>query len=109
MAIWLATGPPGMSCSSAASTVVAGLKPSKFWITPWLTSTTANDEGERQEDPDRAADEVDPEVADGRWSGAARSRGSSAAIVAMPAAADTKFCTASPTIWVRWLIVASPP
>ena len=33
----------------------------------------------------------------------------SAAMVAMPAAADTKFCTASPTIWVRWLIVASPP
>ena len=29
--------------------------------------------------------------------------------MAMPAAADTKFCTASPVIWVRWLIVASPP
>ena len=33
----------------------------------------------------------------------------SATITAMPAAADTKFCTASPTIWVRWLIVVSPP
>ena len=33
----------------------------------------------------------------------------SAASVAMPAAADTKFCTDRPTIWVRWLIVASPP
>ena len=27
----------------------------------------------------------------------------------MPAAADTKFWTARPVIWVRWLIVASPP
>ena len=26
----------------------------------------------------------------------------------MPAAADTKFCTARPSIWVRWLIVSSP-
>ena len=33
----------------------------------------------------------------------------SAAITAMPAAAETKFCTASPIIWVRWLIVDSPP
>jgi hypothetical protein len=28
---------------------------------------------------------------------------------AIPTAADTKFCTASPAIWVRWLIVDSPP
>ena len=27
---------------------------------------------------------------------------------AMPAAAETKFWTDSPTIWVRWLIVSSP-
>ena len=32
----------------------------------------------------------------------------SATITAMPAAADTKFCTVRPTIWVRWLIVDSP-
>ena len=51
MRSWLAAGPPGMSCSSAASTVWAAVKPSKFWITPWLTRTTANDERERQEDP----------------------------------------------------------
>ena len=31
-----------------------------------------------------------------------------ATTTAMPAAADTKFCTARPTIWVRWLIVTSP-
>ena len=28
--------------------------------------------------------------------------------MAMPAAADTKFCTVRPSIWVRWLIVTSP-
>jgi hypothetical protein len=32
-----------------------------------------------------------------------------AAITAMPAAADMKFSRASPVIWVRWLIVDSPP
>ena len=31
-----------------------------------------------------------------------------ATAMAMPAAADTKFCTASATIWVRWLMAASP-
>ena len=31
-----------------------------------------------------------------------------ATTTAMPAAADTKFCTVSPSIWVRWLIVSSP-
>ena len=28
---------------------------------------------------------------------------------AIPTAAETKFCTVSPAIWVRWLIVDSPP
>ena len=28
---------------------------------------------------------------------------------AMPTAADTKFCTVSPAICVRWLMVDSPP
>ena len=32
----------------------------------------------------------------------------SATTTAMPAAADTKFCTVRPSIWVRWLIVTSP-
>ena len=32
----------------------------------------------------------------------------SATATAMPTAADTKFCTARPAIWVRWLIVDSP-
>ena len=33
----------------------------------------------------------------------------SATITAMPAAADTNCWTVSPTIWVRWLMRASPP
>ena len=32
-----------------------------------------------------------------------------ATATAMPVAAETKFCTVSPAIWVRWLIVVSPP
>ncbi len=31
-----------------------------------------------------------------------------ATATAMPAAADTKFCTANPAIWVNWDIVSSP-
>ena len=40
---------------------------------------------------------------------AGRARGSSATATAIPTAAETKFCTVSPAIWVRWLIVDSPP
>ena len=32
-----------------------------------------------------------------------------ATATAMPTAAETKFCTVSPAIWTRWLIVDSPP
>ena len=32
-----------------------------------------------------------------------------ATATAIPTAAETKFCTVSPAIWVRWLIVDSPP
>ncbi len=32
-----------------------------------------------------------------------------ATATAIPTAADRKFCTVSPSIWVRWLIVVSPP
>ena len=32
-----------------------------------------------------------------------------ATATAIPTAADTKFCTVSPAICVRWLIVDSPP
>ena len=32
-----------------------------------------------------------------------------ATATAMPVAAETKFCTVRPAIWVRWLMVVSPP
>ncbi len=32
-----------------------------------------------------------------------------AASTAIPTAAETKFCTASPAIWVRYDMVCSPP
>ena len=52
----------------------AAVKPSKFWITPWLTSTraTTNDSGSRMRTV--RAGEVDPEVADGRARRRARPR-----------------------------------
>ena len=46
-----------------------------------------------------------PIVAD-EWRVKPRTRATS---TAMPTAADTKFCTVSASIWVRWLIVLSPP
>ena len=38
---WLANGPPGI-CWLVPWTVVASVKPWKFWMTPWETSTSAN-------------------------------------------------------------------
>ena len=54
-----------------------------------------------------AADQVDPEVAEpvGARAGEAPDQ---ATATAMPTAAETKFCTASPAIWTRWPIVDSP-
>ena len=66
------------------------------------------DDGERQQHPDRAAGQIDPEVADRaerRRDEAADQRDRDGE----PTAADTKFCTVRPAIWVRWLIVGSPP
>ena len=65
MASWLAKGPPGMDWV-ACSRVVAVSGPRSVWMAPWLTSTTVDHDGEREQDAHRAAHEVDPEVADGR-------------------------------------------
>ena len=58
------------------------------------------DERQRQQDVERGPRQVDPEVADRRRRapGEARIRATS---TAMPAAAETKFCTVRPSIWVR--------
>ena len=106
IATWLAAGPPGIAWR-APSSVCAVVKPWRFWITPWLTRmiATTNDIGSRIRVVLRVrSTQKLPSVVAWR-----RDRPRiSAAMAAMPAAAETKFCTASPIIWVRWLIVASP-
>jgi hypothetical protein len=106
MASWLAAGPPGMSCT-APSSVRATVNPSRFWMTPWLTRTSApmTEIGSRMRVTDRVrSTQKLPMVAERRRT---RPR-TKATATAMPTAADTKFCTASPAICVRWLIVISP-
>ena len=80
----------------------------KFWMTPWLTRTSAitNEIGSRMRS--RRADEVDPEVAERAAGPAGQAADQGDDDRTCPTAADTKFCTVSPAIWVRWLIVDSP-
>ena len=59
------------------------------------------DQGERQEHVQRRADEVDPEAADRRRPRGGRTRARARRARPCPVAALTKFCTSSPTIWVR--------
>ena len=107
MAIWLATGPPGMTCE-LPSTVVASVKPWKFWMTPWLTRIRANTKhaGSRIRVVLRVRSTQKLPSVDARRRASPRMN---AARTAMPAAAETKLWTASPSIWLRWLIVDSPP
>ena len=106
MAIWLATGPPGITCEPP-STVVTSVKPWKFWITPWLTRIKANTKhaGSRIRVVVRVRSTQKLPSVDARRRASPRMN---AAKTAMPAAAETKLWTASPSIWLRWLIVASP-
>ena len=79
-----------------------------FWITPQATSTIANTNasGSRMRSVVRTRSTQKLPIV--RCPARARPR-ISATITAMPTAAETKFCTVSPTIWVRWLSVVSPP
>jgi hypothetical protein len=112
IAIWLATGPPGIDCgptsaATAPSTGVASLKPWKFCTTPPSESriATTKDSGSRIRRVVRVrSTQKLPSV---RCPRRAMPR-MMAITTAMPAAAETKFCTARPSIWVRWLIVSSP-
>jgi hypothetical protein len=77
-------------------------------MTPWLTSTTATTSASgrrmRRVERVRSTQKLPSVVA--RRRAMPRMK---AANTAIPAAADTKFCTVRPSIWVRWLIVVSPP
>ncbi len=104
---WLATGPPGIFCVAPA-TVCTSVKPWRFWITPVAMRMIANTNaiGSRMRSAVRIrSTQKLPTV---RFP-ARESPRMSATITAMPAAADTKFWTVRPTIWVRWLRVLSPP
>ena len=107
IASWLAIGPPGIDWVTPC-TVVAWVKPWRFCTTPWLASTIAitiaSGSSTRIVPRVRSTQKL-PIVAERR-----RTKPRiSATATARPTAAETKFCTARPAIWVRWLIVSSPP
>ncbi len=106
MTSWLAAGPPGMSWV-APSSVLATVNPLRFWMTPWLTSTSAPmiEMGSRMRVIDRVRSTQKLPIVFDRRRTRPRTR---ATAMAMPTAADTKFCTASAVICVKWLIVISP-
>jgi len=106
MASWLAAGPPGMTWA-AFSRVVASVKPLVFWTTPWLTRTMAATKAMGSRTlvmPRMRSTQKFPMVSEWRRT-RPRMR---ATATARPTAAEAKFCTARPTIWVRWLMVLSP-
>ena len=106
IATWLAIGPPGIDCV-APSTVVTIRSPDRFCTTPEAPSTSAANaaigNSTRVTVRVRSTQKL-PIVFDRERT----SPRTSATATAMPAAADTKFCTASPAICVRWLMVDSP-
>ena len=106
IASWEATGPPVIVCDCPA-TVVTSVPEEKFCTAPSATSASVPRTaiGSRmrrlprtrstQKLPIRSVRErVNPRI--------------SATATAMPTAAETKFCTASPAICTRWPIVDSP-
>ena len=103
---WLATGPPGIFWVAPA-TVCTSVKPCRFWITPVAIRMIANTNaiGSRMRSAVRMRSTQKLPIV--RCPARDRPR-ISATITAMPAAADTKFWTVSPTICVRWLSVVSP-
>ena len=60
-----------------------------------------HDDRQRQQHVERGAREIDPEIADRRRPWRGRRRAPAARRSAMPVAAETKFCTVSPTIWLK--------
>ena len=98
IATWLATGPSAMVCS-APSSVVASTEACRSAACPSATSRTRDDDRQRQQDVERRAGHIDPEVADGPAPWRGRSRGPAPRRRPCPSAAERKFCTVSPAIW----------
>ena len=61
----------------------------------------ADDDRDRQQDVERAAGQIDPEIADAVCAERRAKPRTSAIASAMPVAAETKLCTVSPAIWTR--------
>ena len=107
MASWLATGPPGISWV-APDTVVTWWKPPRFWMTPWLISTMATTAASGRKTRTVPRTRSTQKLPTTEMRRRARER-TSAIATHSPTTGDTKFCTASPAIWLRWLRVSSPP
>ena len=91
MVSWLATGPIAIVCF-APSSVVTSRYGLKFWIMPCCTNSSDEHEAERQQHVERAAHEIDPEVADAPFASgrAARCRARARRRPPCPTAADAK-------------------
>ena len=105
MASWLAAGPPGITWEPSFEGL-DHLEAVEVLDHALAQVDEGDDERDGQEHAGDAAGDVDPEVAErvGRRRAMPRM---SATATAMPAAAEAKFWTASPAIWVRWLTVDS--
>ena len=106
IASWEAIGPPGRVWVAPA-TVDTSRSALKFWITPLASSTVASrtDSGRSTNRTPRVRSTQKLPIVSARRRVSPRIR---ATATARPTPADTKFCTARPAIWVRWLMVASP-
>ena len=105
IASWLATGPSEMVCLAPSR---SSRRPSRQRLRHAERDEDKRDhDRERQQDVEGDAGHIDPEIADRRRGWRAKAR-TSATAIAMPAAADRKLWTVSPSICVRWLIVVSP-
>ncbi len=107
IASWLATG-PRQSDWLAPSTVAVSALPLRLCTTPWLarTSATSTARGRSTRVVARVRSTQKLPIVSERRRVIPRT---SAIATEIPTAAETKFCTASPLICVRWLIVDSPP
>ncbi len=97
MASCEATGPPGIVCVPPVM-VATSWKPAKFWITPpamRITAVTSERGSSRRRDPRIRSTQRLP-IVPVRVRAKPRT---SAMATAMPTAAETKFCTASPASW----------
>ena len=103
--------PPLVPSSLMISCEATGPHCDSDCTTPWEASTSAPTIADRQQHVQQRARQVLPEVAEAlaRLARRAAMPRMSAIATTMPTAAETKFCTASPAIWLKNESVVSPP